>query len=196
MRLQGAQIHSLKLRKKDLYETPACATRALIENAHLPPKVWEPCADRRAIMRELQHSAIRVITYDLKHYPGADPGIETPVDFFDVTGAPRGVDTIVTNPPFYCADDFIRRGLLLVPTVIVLLRLMAIEGIGRSDLIDRHLRTVHAGIERLPMMHRHGYRGRKIKGAGAPFGWFVFHAEPRRRGSGFKVHRMSWGDRT
>ena len=57
--------------------------------------------------------------------------------------APAGVSCILTNPPFSIADQFIRHGLDLGCDVLVLLRLMALEGAGRSDLIDE-LRAVIA----------------------------------------------------
>ena len=84
----------------------------------------------------------------------------------------EGVDAIVTNPPFKLADAFVRHGPSLGLPVIVLLRLMALEGAGRSDLIDRHLRRVFVGIERLPMLHRDGWTGPRTKSAGEPFAWF------------------------
>ena len=68
-----------------------------------------------------------------------------------------------------------------MPLVIVLLRLAALEGTARSDLIDHHLRRVWLGRERLPMMHREGWNGRRLGQAGAPFAWFVFEREPRLR---------------
>ena len=88
--------------------------------------------------------------------------------------APPYCGAIVTNPPFKLANEFIRHGLSLGVNVIVLLRLMALEGAGRSDIIDNHLVRVWAGIERLPTMHREGWTGSRMSNAGAPFAWFVF----------------------
>jgi hypothetical protein len=47
--------------------------------------------------------------------------------------APDGVEAIVTNPPDNLPDAFIRHGLALGQSVIVLLRLMAPEGAGRAE---------------------------------------------------------------
>jgi hypothetical protein len=187
------QRHAWKDRGDDLYETPACATRALIATGeierldeHYGP-IWEPCAGRGAILRELKAAGYYAIGQDLVAYEGADTGIETPIDFlFDLR--PRG--PIVTNPPYKLADQFIWHGLSLGVPVIVLLRLAALEGAARTDLIDVRLRRVWLGIERLPFMHRDGWDGPKNGNSGAPFAWFVF--EPGRRLGAIELRRISW----
>lgn len=191
---QGAARHALKARGNDLYETPAVATQALIRSGELLDTlaIWEPAAGRGAIVRELLAAKHKIVATELVPYKGADPGIETPIDFLMERKAPAGVDCIVTNPPFKNADAFVRHGLTLVPRVIVLLRLMAIEGAGRADLIDKHLVRVWAGIERLPMMHREGWNGSRNHNSGAPFAWFVFSAQGRPPGSPIGLRRMSW----
>jgi hypothetical protein len=188
---QGAKRSALSERANDLYETPACAIRALIRVESLPRVIWEPCAGRGAISRELISARHAVVASDLIAYPGADTGIQSGIDFLMERSSPGACQTIITNPPFKLADQFVRHGLDLGCTVIVLLRLMALEGAGRADLIDKHLVRVWAGIERLPMMHREGWEGAKIGNSGAPFAWFVF--EPIiRNDRPIELRRMSW----
>jgi hypothetical protein len=191
MRLQGCERSSFAERGADLYETPPAAVHALAAVEELPPVIWEPCAGRGAIMRELVRLGFRVVAHDLHAWPDADRGIIAGRDFFRAKRAPVGISCIITNPPFKMADAFVRHGLELVPRVIVLQRLAALEGAGRSDLIDYHLRRVWLGRERLPMMHREGWNGRKLKVAGAPFAWFVFEHEPRHQPA-FAITRISW----
>ncbi len=148
-------------------------------------------AGRGAIVRELRAFGHGVHAMDLVAHPGADPGILTPIDFLMEWAKPDCAASIVTNPPYKLADDFIRHGLGLGLPVIVLLRLMAIEGAGRSDLIDNHLRRVWAGIERLPTMHREGWDGPRMSASGAPFAWFVFEPGPRGN-EPVELRRMSW----
>ncbi len=89
-------------------------------------------------------------------------------------------------------DDLtVRHALSLGLPTIVLLRLMALEGAGRSDIIDGHLVRVWAGIERLPMMHRDGWDGPRQTNSGAPFGWFVFLPEGRGDRP-IELRRISW----
>jgi hypothetical protein len=188
---QGAKRSALSERGNDLYETPACAIRALMRVESLPRAIWEPCAGRGAISRELISARHAVVASDLVAYPRADTGIQSSIDFLMERKAPPGCRTIVTNPPFKLADQFVRHGLDLGCTVIVFLRLMALEGAGRADLIDRHLVRVWAGIERLPMMHREGWERARIGNSGAPFAWFVFEPIPRNDRP-IELRRMSW----
>ena len=181
--------HALSARGDDLYETPHEATRALLQCETLPRVIWEPACGRGAIARVLEEAGHRVIATDLVDYGYGEPGR----DFLMETATEADADCIVTNPPFKIADQFVRHGLGLVPTVIVLLRWAYAEGAGRSDLIDRHLSRVWIGRERLPMMHRDGWDGPKIGNAGAPFAWFVFERRPLLPGA-FIVRRMSWRD--
>ena len=188
---QGASRHPLADRKDDLYETPACAVEALLRHwpeLQLRP-VWEPCAGRGAIKRVLENYGMRIIASDLVVHDGADEGIETGLDF--LFERVRRADTIITNPPYKLQDRFIRHGLALGCEVVVLLRLMAIEGMGRSDLNDVYLDEVAAGKERLPMMHRDGWMGEKVQSSGVPFAWFRY--QPWKRENEFiKLSRLSW----
>ena len=201
---QGAKRHALSERGHDLYETPACAPAALLLHEPLIQEdvtIWEPCAGRGAISRVLRAAGHEVVTEDLAAYDGADPGIAAPRDFFMAERPPQNCGLIVTNPPFMHADEFILHGLDLGCDVIVLLRLMAQEGVDgkrkgsgvRSKLIDQHLARVWLGRERLPMLHRDGWEGKKIQGSsGVPFAWFVFEARPHDPDRGYVTRRISW----
>lgn len=188
---QGAIKHAHAERGHDLYETPAAATLALLRSGEpLPRAIWEPCAGRGAIARVLREAGHTVVATDLVRYSGADPYVMPGVDFLKADQAPRGCSCIVTNPPYRLADDIVRQGLKLADKVIVLLRLMALEGAGRSDLIDEKLRRVWVGKERLPMMHREGWSGPKLQTGAMPFAWFVFEQSGLRRP--VELSRISW----
>lgn len=191
---QGPDRSALKERRDDLYETPHCATLALMRVEPLPQRIWEPAAGRGAIARELEAAGHHVLKSDLVAHPGADNGIVTPVDFLlePRSSLLADVEAIVSNPPYKNADEFIRRSLFHFQLpVIVLLRLMALEGANRSDLVDRHLVRVWAGIERLPKFQREGWAGPKQKDETSPFAWFIF--SPEDRGSSpIALRRISW----
>ena len=199
---QGAIAGKHKDRAYDLRETPEEATRALIRTGELDKYrvLFEPCAGKGAISRVLKAGGWRVIAHDLIAYPGADPDVQPDYNFFHanndfrIDGAPEidltPLQAIVTNPPYRWADDFIRHGLKLRLPVFVLLRLMALEGAGRSDIMQ-HLYHVYVGIERLPMMHRPGWRGKKLEKGAMPFGWFCFFPEKNEAGY-FSASRISW----
>ena len=191
---QGASRHALSERGNDLYETPEICTLAAIREGVFSgiKTAWEPSAGRGAMSRVLRAHGIAVIAHDLAHYEGADSDIVPERDFLLEFNPPEGVDAIVTNPPFKVADDFIRHGLGLGFRVIVLLRAMAIEGAGRADLIDRHLRRFWIGIDRPPAMHREGWEGNKLSSSGAPFAWFDFHPKPRPDDEPIELRRFWW----
>jgi hypothetical protein len=188
---QGAQRGRFLERAYDLRETPPEATRALIRTGELDRYrvLFEPCAGKGAISRVLKAGGWRVISHDLVHYEGADSDIHPDIDFFASRSASY-LQAIVTNPPYRWADDFIRHGLKLRVPMFVLLRLMALEGAGRSDIMQ-HLYHVYIGIERLPMMHRPGWKGKKLKQGAMPFGWFCFLPEKNPYGN-FTASRISW----
>lgn len=191
MKRQGADRHALAVRKDDFYATPACCTRALIREAQLPDRCWEPAAGKGDISRELRAAGIHVTASDLRAYRGRDPDIQTGLNFLRFEEAPYGLRCVVTNPPYRIADAFVRHALQLVDDVWVFVRFMSLEGIGRSDIIDGHLRTVLLGRERPPMLHRHGWAGPRLKGSGAPFCWALFTRKPTR-GRPIALRRISW----
>jgi hypothetical protein len=171
---------TLAERGHDLYETPAPAIRALLRAEPLPPVIWEPAAGLGAIQRELRAAGHTVVASDLVAYPGADPEIATGIDFLEVTAAPPGVACLVTNPPFKILNKFIRHAVQLCPKVVLFAPQTFIGTQERSALLEssHFARALHIR-ERLPMMHRHGWNGRKIASGVKEFGWYVFDPEHR-----------------
>lgn len=161
-------------RRDDLYETPAVATAALLSVEPFTGTIWEPACGRGAISDVLKGAGLTVWSTDLVDYGYGFPGI----DFLMETRRPEDVqvNAIVTNPPYKLATQFIRHALfdLRVPKVAMLLRLAFLEGQGRSDIMDGGLlRAVYPFRNRLPMMHRDGWQGKKSTSA-VPFAWFVW----------------------
>lgn len=183
----GCVRDALSARKDDLYETPPIATRALLRHEALSSHIWEPACGRGAICDVLSAAGKSVTATDLVDYGYGRSG----VDFLMETRAPDGCDTIVTNPPYKLADEFIWRGLTLVPRIIVLLRLAFLEGAKRRDLHSKHLERVWLGAERLPMMHRDGFEAKRAGASAMPFAWFVFNRYKAPAGPA-PVHFISW----
>ena len=183
----GDKRHALKIRADDLYETPPESTRALLRAEKLPPVIWEPACGRGAIVRVLR-GAHQVYATDLVDYDSPDQD-QFGWDFLMETQLPIGVQAIVSNPPYKNAADFIRKALELCPKVIMLLRLAFLESSGRSDILDGgSLARVHVFRNRLPMLHRDGWKGPKATNTMA-FAWFVWdrsHTGPT------ELHRISW----
>jgi hypothetical protein len=141
-----------------------------------------------AIVHVLRKAGKTVTATDLVDYACADS--RGGIDFLMEHKAPEGVQSIVTNPPFKLADEFVRHGLRLVPTVVMLLRLAYLEGACRLDLHQRHLERVWIGAERLPQMHRHGWDGPKQSNSGRAFAWFVFRRDKGNEAA--TIRHISW----
>jgi hypothetical protein len=101
----------------------------------------------------------------------------------------RANDIVVTNPPYKYAGKFVAHALTLAPTVIMLLRLAFMESTRRTTILENSgLARVHVFRERLPMMHRDGWTGKRATSA-IPFAWFVWdrdHIGPAT------LNRISW----
>lgn len=92
-------------KERDLYETPAWVTDALIP--HLPSAscvVWEPAAASGKMVAPLLKAGFDVTASD----------ISTGRDFL-TQPAPKPFRAIITNPPYELATKFIERALRLIP---------------------------------------------------------------------------------
>jgi hypothetical protein len=88
-------------KERDLYETPAWVTEALLH--HLPecPTIFEPAAGSGKMSRVLEGFAGTVISSDIAEGQ----------DFLAADGFDG--DAIITNPPYELAPKFIERALFL-----------------------------------------------------------------------------------
>jgi hypothetical protein len=162
----------LRDRREDLYETPECAVEALLGVEKLPSLIWEPACGPGAIVRVLRTYGHRVIATDLVDY-GLEHS-ESRIDFLMEQQAPTDVRMVLTNPPFKIGQQFVEHALRLCPSVIMLLRLAFLESARRSFILENcGLARVHIFRERLPMMHRHSWEGRRASSS-MPFAWFVW----------------------
>lgn len=165
------------VRGNDLYETPPCAVLSLLANVpDMQLNVWEPCAGRGAIGRVLSERGHRVFMSDKFDY--GEQNVEVR-DFFDFQAPPYPPFLeccIVTNPPYMrqLPAKMALHGLKLVPRIFFLLRLAFLEGsslLRRAVLDSGHLKTVYVYRDRLPRMHRDGWKGNQATATTA-FAWF------------------------
>lgn len=143
----------------DDFPTPPWATRALCEHVLSPrsiavKSVWEPACNRGWMARPLAEYFGMVHASDIHDYGWE--GQERVIDFlFPHSEPPKGVDWIITNPPFRLAQQFIQRGLELAREgVAVLVRTSFLEGVGRYDALFSQAppSTVAQFVERVPMV--------------------------------------------
>lgn len=177
-------------RKDDLYETPECAVRALLDVEKLPDGVvWEPACGPGAIARTLRAAGHQVYASDLVDYASPDQD-NARIDFLLEPQTPDFyIGSIVTNPPYKLAGQFVRHALVLCPRVYMLLRLAFLESERRRSILDNGwLARVHVFRNRLPMMHRAGWDGPQSSSSIA-FAWFVWD---RAHQGPTELRRISW----
>jgi hypothetical protein len=177
----GVAARPFAERGLDFYETPEPATRALLDVETFDGTIWECANGRGAISRVLRAAGYRVVATDVEDYGCADA--QSGVNFLQQSAAPDGVTTILTNPPYMHADDFVRQALTLVPRVVLLLRLAFVESAGRSDILDGgQLARVHVFRNRLLILPRE-------ESSALAMAWFVWD---RDHHGPAELRRISW----
>ncbi len=102
MAIIAAITNGGKRRPFDFYPTPSAATHALLPLINdWPREVWEPCAGAGAIAQVLEAADFHVLASDLLDHGYGLVGC----DFFKQHTA--WCDSVVSNPPFAHADEFI-----------------------------------------------------------------------------------------
>lgn len=87
----------------DRYETPAWVTKSLIPHIPLGTRIWEPAAGSGKMVYELRRNG-----YDTR---GTD--VATGTDFLNAT-CDWLANAIITNPPYFLAQEFIKHALKLM----------------------------------------------------------------------------------
>lgn len=149
----------------DDFPTPPWATRALIEHviwpsgAGWPQKpsdhtAWEPACNRGFMVKPLAEYFGHVWASDVASYGFGEQG-----DFLIPGQVPwddgRGVDWIISNPPFRLAEQFIERASQVAKVGFAfLVRTSFLEGVGRFDsLFSKNPPSIVAQFaERVPMV--------------------------------------------
>jgi hypothetical protein len=172
-----------------MYPTPPQAVEALLQHEQIPALVWEPCCGTGSIVRVLRAHGHHVIAHELIDYASPEQDAAGR-DFLRAKAVPPGVEAIVTNPPFEASQKFVEHAIRLCPVVIMLPPLTWLESARRTPILENgKLARVLIFRNRLPMMHRHGYTGRKASNARA-FAWYVWRRD--HPGGPPTSHRISW----
>jgi hypothetical protein len=136
----GASSHSEVVREDDdYYATDPIALRLLIEECGVKfsPTVLEPCAGGGHLSEVLKEYGYNVISKDIKEH---NYKLDGTWDFL-TTDEKYDCD-IVTNPPYKYAEDFILKGLDMIPenrSLYMFLKLQFLEGKSRrKSLYDNN----------------------------------------------------------
>lgn len=151
----------------DFFPTPAWATFALIDNEKFEGDVWESACGNGAMSRVFEDAGLNVISSDLYDRGYGDTG-------HDFIGTNRRADNIITNPPYNCAEAFVRTGVERAQQKFaLLLRLAFLEGANRANTIFSRCPPARVWVfsERITFYPE----GAERKGSGTTaYAWFVW----------------------
>jgi hypothetical protein len=119
-------------KERDLYETPAWVTEALLPHIGKCLSLWEPAAGSGKMARSLCAGGHRVATSDIH---------EDHLDFLERGKIYDELNGIVTNPPYVLAQEFIEHALDLMRPygfVAMLLRTDFDHAKTRQNLFANH----------------------------------------------------------
>jgi hypothetical protein len=175
MKVIGASNHTDKQRApNDFYSTEPKATELLLEFEKFNRQIWEPACGDGAMSKVLEARGHNVISSDIV-YRGY--GIKDSIDFLKRDAPPDGFGgDIITNPPYSCAEEFVRKALELISPgakASMFLRLLFLESKKRKKLFERYpFKTLYVSSSRLKCFHN----GDTESPAEAmiAFGWFVW----------------------
>ena len=186
VRCNGASNHSDVEREiNDFYATPPVATKKLIE--HLKEKypkliehvIWEPACGKGHISEEFRKSGYTVISTDL-----IERGYGSCGEGYDFLKMEKNIHTdgncsIVTNPPYKYAQEFVEKSMELLDDgqlCCMLLKLTFLEGKKRYQMFKKYPPTeVLVFSERINCNHGGNFteKDQGIGGAVA-YAWYIW----------------------
>ena len=158
----------------DYYATDTIAIdKLLMGGAKLAPNLWECACGNGCLSKKLEEYGYNVKSTDLVDRGYGQGG----VDFLEVEDKFDG--DIITNPPYKYAQDFIEKGLELIPNgnkVYMFLKLQFLEGKKRRALFNKHeLKTVYVSSERILCAKNADFDAmRRNGGSAVAYAWYEF----------------------
>lgn len=169
--INGAYKPTLKrfadLNGPDFFPTPKWATFALIDNEKLHGDIWECACGDGSMSHVLEQTGQDVFSSDLYERGYGEAGI-------DFLATERRANNIITNPPYNCAEGFVKTGVALARNKFaLLLRLAFLEGANRAKTIFSQVPPSRVWVfsERITFYPA----GAERKGSGTTaYAWFVW----------------------
>lgn len=153
-------------KKSDFYQTPYSMTEQLLDREDFKGKLLEPSCGDGAIVSILEKHGFEVDSFDIKNG----------LDFLNYKGK---VNSVITNPPFSLAKEFILKAKeVATDKIALLLPLSYLHGKERHDLIysDRVFPLARVYVfTRYPMLSDERLReDGKYKTGMMVYAWFVW----------------------
>ena len=170
----GASNHTDKQREvRDFYATPDVATRKLLEQEKFSEYIWECACGARHISKVLEEYGYKVIDTDVVDRWGNEI-----CDFLTTAKDLRKGVSIITNPPYSKAQEFVENALKFLcegEKCAFLLRLQFLEGIKRRKLFDTNPpKTVYVFSKRVQCCINGEFEKYKGVGSAIAYAWFVW----------------------
>lgn len=127
--------HGTDREANDYYATDPAAVEALLSVEPFNHFIWEPACGEMHISNKLMEHGYKVISSDI-----IKRGNHTIYDFLDECNT-FYQGSIITNPPYRYATEFVKKALQIVTKdnkVAMLLKLQFLEGKERRKLFDEH----------------------------------------------------------
>lgn len=154
----------------DFYATDKRAIEELLNREKFRTTVYEPACGQGHIGKVLKEYGYEVKATDIC-YRGY--GEEREVDFFTVK---ENTLDIVTNPPYFCADRFIKHALEISKSgtkIAMLFRLAFLEGQKRYEMLKKYPpERVYVFSKRLNCAKNAEFE--KYKSSAIAFAWFIW----------------------
>jgi len=170
---QGKKRSGIPRHELDFYPTPPGATWALLEVEKFCSPIWEPACGDGALSKVLEEDGYEVISSDL-----VDRGYGTPgIDFLSTATKPAGCDTLITNPPFKLADQFVEHAIfdLDIGRLALLCKLTFLESQARTAMLARTpLSDIWIFRNRVTMFPGDYEFTEKHSGTTMAFAWYIW----------------------
>lgn len=171
----GASNHTDKVREgRDFYATPYEATEALLHKELFKKDVWECAVGLGHISDVFEHYGYKVRKSDIVNRMDNEV-----LDFLTCKEPWQG--SIVTNPPYRYAQEFVEKALELLPEggkCAFLLRLQFLEGIKRRKLFDvAPPKTVYVFSKRIQCCINGEFDKYEGVGSAIAYAWFVWRKD-------------------
>ena len=166
----GASNHATGERAQyDLYCTHPKAVEELLKLEQFSPQIWEPCDG-------LGHISDTLIAngYDLRRSDITTRGRDIEQLDFLAYDSEQWQGDIITNPPYSCATDIVRKALSVVADgckVAMWLRILFLESKHRQELFREFPpKRIWVSSSRIPCSDRDG----NFRGSAQGYAWYLW----------------------
>lgn len=175
----GASNHSLHQRADhDYYATDPIALELLAKKINLPRVICEPACGEGHLAKWLTDHGHKVYASDI-----VDRGYGQVQDFFTMEQLPPDCKTILTDPPYKYAMEFVLHALKILPEYglcIMFLKTTFLEGIKRyKNLFKDNPPCIVAQFKQRIQCALNGHFEKYTTSSAAAYAWFIWQKSER-----------------